>query len=199
MAEIPEDPFETPLRLPAPDRGAAPRAPSHAGPVPPDRDAGFKDLLDFLYPPMPGKFSPYWVRKKPVEWLQDRYLNVLAASLGNHSIALFYCCWSRDQFEKVLEADPTFQARIDEVRERLADRATFIMHRGMGLISERTVGGAELSPTPPVVTAALAKVVEKMSEKAAGSAPKRARGRKLVIEGLDRTKSGPPPDEKRHA
>lgn len=160
-----------------------------------DYNATMKGMEDFLYPPMPGRFQRGQVRKLPPEMLKSRYLQVLSASLGNHSMALYYCCWSPKQFQEVL--DDEFQVRIDELRAQLADRATFIMHQSMGLISDRTVGGRPMPAIPPAVTSAMRQVVEKLQEKSAAAAPTAKKGRKLVIEGLDRTKTGAPPEEKR--
>lgn len=137
----------------------------------------YKTLEDFLYPPMPGQFSPWRIRKQPLDSLRDRYIQVLNSSLGNHSVALFYCCWSQEQFEAALDDD--FKKRIVQTKMQLADRATFIMYKGMGLI------GSKESDTPPSVTAAMAKVVEKMSEDSAQDNFQK-KGMRLVVEGLDR-------------
>lgn len=145
----------------------------------------YKATRDFLFPPMPGAFQPSEVRKMPLEELRDRYIKVLSATMGNHSMSLFYCSWDQEQFEDALNAK--FKKRIMIAKSQLADRATFIMHQGLGLIATAD-GGA---PPASQVTAALAKVVEKFNER--GEQQEAGKGYKLVIEGLERNKTGIPP------
>ena len=138
-------------------------------------DAG-KNLDNFLHPPMPGAFSPSRVRKMHVELLRDRYIQVFSASMGNHSLSKFYCCWSQEQFEEALS--PAFEKAIERARVELADRAALIMHRGMGL-----VGDGSVETVPPTVTAAMAKVVENMKNPDGTlGIPKKAY--KLTVNGL---------------
>lgn len=143
----------------------------------PTSEAISKDIDDFLYPPMPGSFRVYDIRRKPLDFLKDRYIKVLKATMGIHSAALFYCCWTQDKFEEVLDDD--FKKRILQTRAELADRATFIMYKGMGLIGG---GDADVAPS---VTASMAKVVEKMAESSAQDMVQK-KGMRLVVEGLDR-------------
>ena len=91
-----------------------------------------------------------------VELLRDRYIQVFSASMGNHSLSKFYCCWSQEQFEEAM--NPAFEKALERARTELADRAALIMHRGMGLVAAD--GDAMV---PPTVTAAMAKVVESMT------------------------------------
>lgn len=137
-------------------------------------DAG-KNLDNFLHPPMPGAFSPSRVRKMHVDLLRDRYIQVFSASMGNHSLSKFYCCWSQSQFEEAL--DEGFEKAIERAREELADRAALIMHRGMGLVGE----GADM--VPPTVTAAMAKVVENMKNPDGTLGPPK-KAYKLTVNGL---------------
>jgi hypothetical protein len=135
----------------------------------------YKGADAFLYPLMPGSFAPSRVRKMHVEILRDRYLQVFAASMGNHSLSKFYCCWTQEQFEAAL--DDGFEKRLDQARSELADRASLIMMRGMGLVGEGT------ALVPPTVTAAMAKVVESMKNPdGTVGAPKKAY--KLTVNGL---------------
>ncbi len=143
-----------------------------------------KRAKDFLYPKMPGAFRPYNVRRMPVEQLRARYITVLSATMGNHSMSLFYCCWTQEQFEEVLTAK--FRKEIARAKAALADRATFIMHRGMGLIQ----GSEETGPANAQVTSALAKVVDSLKAKDADQ--EEGGGFKLVVEGLDRSQGAPP-------
>lgn len=152
------------------------------GAEPPPRG---KIARDFLYPPMPGAFQPSVIRKLPVEKLRERYLKVLGATMGNHSIALFYCDWSQEQFEAALNLK--FRKAIAIAKSQLADRATFIMHKSMGLIAD----GEEIGPVNAQVTSALAKVVESL--KAKDVEQESGGGFKLIVEGLDRSKPAPVP------
>lgn len=141
----------------------------------------YKGADAFLYPLMPGSFQPSVVRKMHVDVLRDRYIQVFAASMGNHSLSKFYCQWSQEQFEAAL--DEAFEKRLEQARSELADRASLIMMRGMGLVGE---GGALV---PPTVTAAMAKVVESMrNPDGTVGAPKKAY--KLTVNGLQRPTPG---------
>ncbi len=135
----------------------------------------YKGADAFLYPLMPGSFAPSRVRKMAVGVLRERYLQVFAASMGNHSLSKFYCQWSQEQFEDAL--DETFEKQLEQARSELADRASLIMMRGMGLVGEGT------QTVPPTVTAAMAKVVESMrNPDGTLGAPKKAY--KLTVNGL---------------
>ena len=135
----------------------------------------YKGADAFLYPLMPGSFQPSVVRKMHVDILRDRYIQVFSASMGNHSLSKFYCQWSQEQFEAAL--DEAFEKRLEQARSELADRASLIMMRGMGLVGE---GGATV---PPTDTAAMAKVVESMKNPdGTVGAPKKAY--KLTVNGL---------------
>lgn len=147
------------------------------------KSPGMKMARDFLYPPMPGAFQPSVIRKLPVEKLRERYLKVLGATMGNHSISLFYCAWTQEQFEEALNAK--FRKAIAQAKSQLADRATFIMHKSMGLIAD----GAEIGAVNAQVSSALAKVVESL--KAKDVEQESGGGFKLVVEGLDRSKGAP--------
>ena len=137
----------------------------------------YKGADAFLYPLMPGSFQPSVVRKMHIDILRDRYIQVFAASMGNHSLSKFYCQWSQEQFEVAL--DEAFEKRLEQARSELADRASLIMMRGMGLVGE---GGATV---PPTVTAAMAKVVDSMKNPdGTVGAPKKAY--KLTVNGLAR-------------
>ncbi len=136
-----------------------------------------KAVEHFLYPSLPGMFQPCQVRKLPLEKLRSRYIQSFSASMGNHSVAKFYCCWSEVQFQAARTAG--FDAQIEETRVQLADRAKYIMYQGMGLVA------SEKPATPPQITAAMAKVVESLGSTATES--KRAKkGYKLVVDGLAR-------------
>lgn len=151
-------------------------------PIPPAA-AEYKNSDAFLYPLMPGSFAPSKVRKMHVDILRDRYIQVFAASMGNHSLSKFYCQWSQDQFEEAL--DEKFEKRLEQARSELADRASLIMMRGMGLVGE---GGATV---PPTVTAAMAKVVESMKNPdGTVGVPKKAY--KLTVNGLARPAASEP-------
>lgn len=142
----------------------------------------YKGADAFLYPLMPGSFAPSRVRKMAVGVLRERYLQVFAASMGNHSLSKFYCQWSQEQFEAAL--DDGFEKQLEQARSELADRASLIMMRGMGLVGEGT------QTVPPTVTAAMAKVVESMKNPdGTMGAPKKAY--KLTVNGLQRPTPGP--------
>lgn len=143
----------------------------------------YKSINNFLYPPLPGKFYPSRIRKMGDESRKERYLDVFASSMGNHSVSLYYCAWTQDEFEAAL--DDKFKRNIAQVRAQLADRATFIMHRGMGLV-ERDKDVKDM----PAVTASMAKVVEALSAKD-DSLQATGKGFKLVVEGLDRSAQAP--------
>lgn len=178
-----------PAWVPRPQRGPEDGA---RGPIadPANQGKDYRKELDhFLYPAMPAAFSPYEIKKWPVDKLRERYLHVLSATMGNHSIALFYCCWAQEQFEAAAES-VKFRKAIERTRAQLADRATFLMHRGMGLIRAENSG-----PPNMQVSAALAKVVESL--KAKDVEQESGGGFSLVVEGLD-TKTPTPaaPDRK---
>lgn len=146
----------------------------------------YKSINNFLYPPLPGKFYPSRIRKMGDESRKERYLDVFAASMANHSVALYYCAWTQDEFKAVL--DPDFKKRILQAKAEVADRAKFIMHRGMGLVEK----DKEVKDMP-AVTASMAKVVENLGSEDSlllGS----GEGVKLVVDGLDRTMTSPRPD-----
>lgn len=146
-------------------------------------ESATREATNFLYPEMPGAFVPSVIRKKPLPWLKDRYIQVYSASMGNHSISIFYCDWDQDQFEAILDDD--FQKRIDRARAQLADRATYIMHKGMGLVGD----GSAVAPS---VTAAMAKVVEMLHAK--GEQHGERKGFKLKVEGFDKAPEIPTTD-----
>ena len=155
---------------------------SPAAPVP--ASGVGKAVEHFLYPALPGMFQPYQVRQMPLEKLRARYIQSFSASMGNHSVAKFYCCWSEVQFQAARTA--AFDAQIEETRVQLADRAKYIMYQGMGLVA------SEKPATPPQITAAMAKVVESLGSTATES--KRAKkGYKLGVDGLARPPVTPPP------
>lgn len=160
------------------------------GPAPGEKDrwvnGNDKRVGDFLYPPMPGAFDPWKIRKLAADAVRERYIQVLAATLGNHSIACFYCCLDQDQFDALLTVK--FKKRILQAKSQLADRATYIMHRNLGLVRGPDEGDAERPPAPGAI-ASLAKVVEKLqsSEIPSGN----GEGFKMKIEGLDRSRSAP--------
>jgi hypothetical protein len=147
-------------------------------------NGGGKAVEHFLYPTLPGTFQPWEVRKLPLEKLRARYIQAFSASMGNHSVAKFYCCWAEVQFQAA--RTQAFDAQIEETRVQLADRAKYIMYQGMGLVA------SEKPATPPQITAAMAKVVESLGSTATES--KRAKkGYKLVVDGLARPPVSPPP------
>ncbi len=136
---------------------------------------GNKDLDSFLFPKMLGSFQPAAIRKWPVEKLRERYLSALNASMGNHSLGMFFCCWTQEQFDAIMT--DAFAKRIAALRASLADRALMIMHTGMGLVGD---GGAA---APPSVTAAMAKVVENMKNPD-GTLGVAKKAYKLTVNGL---------------
>jgi hypothetical protein len=136
-----------------------------------------KDLQDFLYPPMPGTFSPYEMKKKPVEFLREKYLKTFAATAGNHSIAMYFCAWEQDDFEAALDDD--FQKRIDRARAQVADRAAFVMNRALGLVENK----AEAAP-PINSVAALAVIVKNL--RARREKPRTKARFNIVVPGLVR-------------
>lgn len=144
-------------------------------------DSGQKELNNFLYPKMPGMFLPYAIRKMPIEKLRDRYLRAFSASMGNHSLSKFYCCWSEEQYEAALS--PAFEKRISDAMAILADRATYIMYRGMGLVADDPD-----KATLPTITAAIAKVVETMNgpSNKGGVSGKMGKAYRLTVNGLAR-------------
>ena len=138
---------------------------------------------------MLGRFWKKEIRQLPPEKRRARYLQIFLASVGNHSVSLYYCVWSQEEFEAALS--PGFQKEIRAARAQMADRTTFILHRALGLIKDEKGGLA-----PATNAQALAKVVDKLSD--ASSAYDDAGGDdgfKLVVKGLDRTATppGPPP------
>lgn len=173
-----------PLGVPRPPRGPEDGA---RGPIadPENQGKDYRKRLDsFLYPPLPAAFAPYEVKKFPLSKLRERYLSVLSATMGNHSIALFYCCWTHAQFVAALTDN--FKKDIAITMSQLADRATFLMHRGMGLVkTDDDVAGV---PTGSAASA-LAKVVENL--KAKDVEQESGGGFKLVVEGLDRSAPAP--------
>lgn len=156
-----------------------PPAPPPPGPEDPIVQA--KQTKDFIFPKMPGPFRPTIIRKLPMDKLRGRYITVLSASMGNHSLALFYCCWTQEQFDAAM--NPRFRRQIEIAKSQLADRATFIMHRNLGLI-EGEVGAGNSQ-----VTSVLSKVIENLRAKEADQDT--GGGFKLVVEGLDRSQAAP--------
>ena len=137
--------------------------------------AGFKTDNDFLFPKLPGAFKPSLIRKKDLGFLRDRYIQVLSASMGNHGMALHFCCWTQEQYESAL--DDKFEKRIAAARAQLADRAAYIMHRAMGLVA------SDEPIAPPTVSAAMAKVVESFGEPSAAKGGLK-KAYKLTVNGL---------------
>ncbi len=157
------------------------RKPKH---VPLPAAARFKGIDAFLYPLMPGSFQPSEVRKLHIDVLRDRYIQVFSASMGNHGLAKFYCCWSEEQYEAAV--DEKFEKRLAAARSDLASRAALIMHRGMGLVA----GAEGAEAIPPTVTAAMAKVVENMTgDGGVKGLPRKAY--KLTVNGLQQPTPGP--------
>lgn len=143
---------------------------------------GNKDLDSFLFPKMLGSFQPAAIRKWPVEKLRERYLIAFNASMGNHSLSMFFCCWNQDQFEAAMT--DAFEKKISRLRGELADRAMLIMHKGMGLV------GDGVASVPPTVTAAMAKVVENMKNPD-GTLGVQKKAYKLTVNGLQSPAPGP--------
>lgn len=163
------------------------RKPKH---VPLPAAARFKGIDAFLYPLMPGSFQPSEVRKLHIDILRDRYIQVFSASMGNHGLAKFYCCWSEEQYEAAV--DEKFEKRLAAARSDLASRAALIMHRGMGLVA----GAEGAEAVPPTVTAAMAKVVENMTgDGGVKGLPRKAY--KLTVNGLARPAASEPVVAKR--
>jgi hypothetical protein len=146
---------------------------------------GTKEVTDFLYPPMPGAFLPSEMRKKDAEYRIARYMKTYSATMGNHSISLFYAAWNQEDFEIICAEFPEFPLMIAEEKNRLADRAQFMLHKTMGLIPN----AGELDDTHQANAAALARVVEKINE---GRTDTRStKGVALRVEGLERPKRNP--------
>ena len=146
-----------------------------------------KGLHDFLYPPMPGSFSPYEMRKKSVEFLREKYLKTFAATAGNHSIAMHFCAWEQDDFEAALDDD--FLKRIDRARAQVADRAAFIMHQTLSLVKNKT------ADAPPINSvSALARIAKNL--RARSEQPQTKARFNIVVNGLDRgpAQSQPAPE-----
>ncbi len=140
-----------------------------------------KDYSSFLHPRIPGKFMPDAIKRKSLPWLKARYLKVFNATMGNHSMALFYCAWKPARFREVLAADQEFETAIADAKAEIADRAAFMLYKGLGLIA-----GEEGSHEPtPQTGAVLAKIVESMAEKAPVKEVKK-KSFKLTVSGLKR-------------
>ena len=142
-----------------------------------NKDGNAKAEDDFLFPKMLGSFMPWDIKRLPLADKKERYLKVLNATMGNHSMSLFYCCWTQDEFEEIL--DKRFKKQITLARAVLADRVTYIMHRAMGLIHTKR----EVEPMNNQVLTAMSRVAEKLNEK--NELQESSKGYKLVIEGLE--------------
>ena len=134
-----------------------------------------KQLNNFLYPPMLGSFDPWAIKKLSVEKRRDRYIQVFNATMGNHSVSMYYACWDQDSFDSAL--NDNFQKRIDQARSQLADRAAYIMHKTLGLVA------SDEPIAPPTVSAAMAKVVESFGEPSAAKGGLK-KAYKLTVNGL---------------
>ena len=146
-------------------------------PVATKKRSDSKTLQDFLYPPMPGAFSPYEMKKKPIAFLREKYLKTLAATAANHSIAMYFCAWEQDDFEAALNDD--FKKRIELARAEVASRADFLMHQTLSLVQNKA-GAA-----PPINSvSALARIAKTF--RARSEQPKNKPGYTLVVNGLDR-------------
>lgn len=133
---------------------------------------------------MPGTFSPYEMKKKPVAFLRDKYLKAFAATAANHSASMFFCAWDQDAFEAALDAD--FQKRIDRARAQVADRAAFVMNQALGLVKN------EAGAAPPINSvSALARIAKNL--RARREQPKTKSRYTLVVNGLDRGPAQLPP------
>lgn len=166
---------------------AAVLPPAPPPPAPEDPIVQAKQTKDFIFPKMPGPFRPTIIRKLPADKLRGRYITVLSASMGNHSLALFYCCWTQEQF--VAAMNPRFKRQIEIAKGQLADRATFIMHRNLGLI-EGEVGAGNAQ-----VTSVLSKVIENLKAKDADQED--GGGFEVVVKGLDRSAPTPTAPERK--
>lgn len=165
-------------------------------PVPPPESASkpkvkpvVTTVEDFLFPPLPVERLVLTVKRAPLEQRRGRYLQAFRSSMGNHSLAMFFAGWNQLEFEAV--CDSGFKQRISEEKAALADRATFIMHRSLGLV--KSEDGAK---TNLMSVSAMARVVEKLKEEEQSSGSvnpsggnARAGGFKLVVEGLQRPPS----------
>lgn len=165
---------------------AAQRGPRSSSPAKPSKDPR-RGAESFLYPEMPKALTPGAVRKWSPEKRMGRYLEVYLATMGNHSMALFYCCWDQEEFDGLIAAFPQFARQITNSRAQLADRATFLMHRGMGLVK---IGDEERPSTNLQVSSAMARVVEGLRARHEPQNGFKQKGFKLVVEGLERDKVG---------
>ena len=179
---VPVAPDSIPL-----DSGAA-SVEGEDGAEPKIKYSPIKDVEDFLYPKMLGGFDPYKIRKLSLAEQRARYLKVYSATMGNHSLSLFYCCWTPEKFEAALDAN--FARSINHVKATLADRATYIMHKNMGLVRGADDESGNRTMVPGIVSA-VAKVVEKLNERTEHAAA--GKGYKLIVEGLERNSTGLPP------
>ncbi len=136
---------------------------------------------------MPGAFTPSDMRKKDLIFRSERYLKTFAATMGNHSISLFYTAWTQEDFEIALQHVEGFALRIADEKNRLADRAQFFLHKTMGLIPQ----AGELDEAHKVNDAALARVVEKINE-GRTDARSTGKGLSLRVDGLERPKRNTP-------
>lgn len=167
----------------APGIMPAPGEQPHVEPEGPTRN-GRNSVNRFLYPQLPASFLAWEIRKMSLDELRARYLKVLNASMGNHSMSMFYCCWEQEQFEAALDAK--FKKQILLAKARLLDRATYILHKACGLV--KSDPWAE-DPTANAVT--VSRVVDKLYETRSETSSS-GEGFKLTVEGLDRTKKLPP-------
>jgi len=84
---------------------------------------------------MPKHLAPGHFKGKTEEWVRERYLRVYAASMGNHSIARFYCHWTPEEYDRQVAEIPAFAAAIRCESLNVADRARYLLHEGLGLLT----------------------------------------------------------------
>jgi hypothetical protein len=149
-------------------------------------------LKDWLYPKMPKHLAQSQIRPKSREWLLDRYIQVYSASMGNHSVSRFYCHWTMADYEAETAADPAFAEAIRNESLNIADRAKYLLHEGLGLLT--CVDEA----APITNTAALnilARLEGELRERGEIEADRReqaktsGRRRAVFVEGLERPKA----------
>jgi hypothetical protein len=144
---------------------------------------------------MPKMLPRNKVLGETAEWVQARYIQVYSATMGNHSLARYYCHWTLEEYEAKIQEFPKFEAAIREESMKIADRAKYLLYEGLGLMScneEEPVTNTQAINT-------LARISEELRERGADeiaeAEQKKSRGirRSVLVEGLKRPDSPPVP------
>ena len=116
------DPENTPLGLTENNRQAK------------DALAKSEEMNQFIYTDFPKFKTHRNIMRMGDKRRLDRFFQAWDASAGNETIALHCAAYTRAEFHQMRDNDKEFQARLDEVNHRIADRAKFVLDQRIGIV-----------------------------------------------------------------